>query len=289
MTDRPWNEFLADLRAGRLSDAEVARLREIGLSPDDPSAVEEAPERLMLKSVIHAFRRPAFRIRQGSFAVPPGTRWSPELPTYRAGLEQAAKSVVRIDLAGHPDYTAWASGVVVGPDLLATNRHVAQIFVDDTSIEPSITTDDEPGPDSTFVPLDEIVYYDERSEVDLALLAFDSLALGAPSIPIDPELPDDDAIAVIGFPMLGDDDRTPASTLTRIFDDLYGVKRLSPGLLLDASDDAITHDASTLSGSSGSAIVHIASGAMIALHSGSDWGIVNRGVPAWWIEEVSGG
>jgi endonuclease G len=67
------------------------------------------------------------------------------------------------------------------------------------------------------------------------------------------------------------DARVDDGVLRTIFLGPLGVKRLSPGFLLQAPDGTLRYDASTLGGSSGSPIVSLATGKVIGIHlSGTD-------------------
>src|SRR6185437_14961719 len=77
----------------------------------------------------------------------------------------------------------------------------------------------------------------------------------------------DQNVAVIGYP--ASDPRNPASAQTTVFGDVFEVKRLSPGVVTKApSGFIIQHDAATLGGNSGSAVVDIATGHAVGLHFG---------------------
>src|SRR5262249_55422455 len=82
----------------------------------------------------------------------------------------------------------------------------------------------------------------------------------------------DAEVAVIGYPAF--DPRNPADVQNQVFGGVYYVKRLQPGKIgasrgvasFGHQVDAITHDASTLGGNSGSAVVDVQTGRLFALH-----------------------
>ena len=77
---------------------------------------------------------------------------------------------------------------------------------------------------------------------------------------------------MIGYPAL--DPRNTADLQNRIFGGIFNVKRLQPGKLREPRDirsfghpvAAVTHDSSTLGGNSGSAVVDVGEGHVVALH-----------------------
>ncbi|MCY2962211.1 MAG: DNA/RNA non-specific endonuclease, partial [Planctomycetota bacterium] len=75
----------------------------------------------------------------------------------------------------------------------------------------------------------------------------------------------------------------------RIFEKVYNVKRLHPGLLrtrerinsFGNSVNALTHDSSTLGGNSGSAVLDVKTGQIVGLHFAGIYLKSNYAVPAW--------
>eukprot|EP01098_Paradermamoeba_levis_P016007 TRINITY_DN8413_c0_g1_i1.p1 TRINITY_DN8413_c0_g1~~TRINITY_DN8413_c0_g1_i1.p1 ORF type:complete len:295 (+),score=44.27 TRINITY_DN8413_c0_g1_i1:123-887(+) len=72
---------------------------------------------------------------------------------------------------------------------------------------------------------------------------------------------------VIGHPCQDSNNQHDAAVLQTLFDDVYGVKRLSPGLVVAQNFPDFHHNASTLPGSSGSAVVDV-TGQVVGLHRG---------------------
>jgi hypothetical protein len=61
-------------------------------------------------------------------------------------------------------------------------------------------------------------------------------------------------------------------------------KRVAPGLLQGRTDDTLAHDASTLGGSSGSAIIEFDSHRVVGLHFSGAYGTANYAVPLWHVQ-----
>jgi endonuclease G len=100
-----------------------------------------------------------------------------------------------------------------------------------------------------------------------------------------PDLKDRE-IAVIGYPAF--DPRNPAEVQDDLFDSVFRIKRLQPGLLETPADAAsfgkmvraLGHDASTLGGNSGSCAIELGTGKVLGLHFGGVYRERNQAVPA---------
>ncbi len=68
--------------------------------------------------------------------------------------------------------------------------------------------------------------------------------------------------------------------LVRIFNGIYDVKRLSPGVVTESTPNLLKHDCSTLGGNSGSVMINLATGEAVGLHFGGSYKISNLAVPA---------
>jgi hypothetical protein len=210
-------------------------------------------------------------------------------------LAAAVRGTGRVDLI-HPRMryagTAWR----VGPDLVVTNRHVAQHLADfDTDDgHPRLRAARAPhvdfghqlrGGPAPRVAVRGIVFCGaqaipdgplDHALLDLALLRTDPVATCTPPLGIglgDALAAEGEVIAVLGHPgephpqALGTVDATKAA-MDLIFAGLWGKKRVSPGLLRPGSA-GLRHDASTLGGSSGAAMVSLrAAPLVVGLHYG---------------------
>ncbi|MEO1528810.1 MAG: trypsin-like peptidase domain-containing protein [Planctomycetota bacterium] len=94
-------------------------------------------------------------------------------------------------------------------------------------------------------------------------------------------------IAIIGYP--AQDSRNDAALQSRIFDDVFNVKRLQPGKVKlrreltfsGTQAKAMTHDSSTLGGNSGSAVIEIETGKVVGLHFAGLYLDANFAVPSF--------
>lgn len=288
--------------------------------PEDPvesvvRGVEEVrrgemppPRRLVhLAAIVMRTERPVFTVSESAFARPdpPWSGLENQLPVLRPRI----RAVGRIRANSAPYGHVAGTGFVVGPGLLMTNRHVAKYFVEglgqaelelDLAEEASCDLDAEAGGVTTrILELDGAALMHPYWDVALLrvkgtpLADVEPLALASERVaPIDLyRLP----VAVIGYPV---EQYLPTTDLRdlrrRLFGDVYGVKRLMPGRMIDRYETttlnpaggrrtvpAIGHDASTLAGNSGSAVIDVDTGVTLGVHFRGDVLEANYGVPAW--------
>jgi hypothetical protein len=109
---------------------------------------------------------------------------------------------------------------------------------------------------------------------------------GDGTTPLTEDLAGDDVV-VIGYP--GRDDRNDLDLQDRIFERKYYVKRLQPGTIRQRTKvqsfetlvNAMVHDASTLGGDSGAAVIPVKSGTIVALHFAGEYLKANYAVPMY--------
>lgn len=257
------------------------------------------PEQFALEAIILPDIRPAIDIRNGSYAEVTHPEWRKRLndAATRARIEAAIRSVGRVELPG--DARPYGgTAFVVGPGLLMTNRHVAALFTTGlgrknlnfvTGRGARIDFARDPDGDETHqlsVRATQMIH----PYWDMALLRVDGLDDAHPALSLlGPRADDyvDCELAVIGYPAF--DPFGPRDVQDRVFNGRYEVKRLMPGKgrpreqvqSFDTPVQAFTHEASTLGGASGSAVVDLDTGHVIALHFGGAYLRANYAVPAW--------
>ncbi|MFN3287723.1 MAG: trypsin-like serine peptidase, partial [Sphingomonadaceae bacterium] len=260
------------------------------LAPEDAHAVE---------AIILPDLRPAITIRCGRYEPPPGL-WTQAFAdaANRARIEAAIPAVGRVELSGLPGVSFGGTGFLVGPGLLMTNRHVADLFATGLG-ERGLAF--KPGMGAGVDLLREAGRAESMMlEVvrvamihpwwDMALLEVRGVPPGIRPLTLMAEAPGDLAgrvVAVIGYPAF--DARNDAGVQNRVFGGVYDVKRLMPGLATGRADirsygkpvPALAHDSSTLGGASGSAVVDVATGHVVALHFAGIYLKSNYSVPAF--------
>lgn len=316
MPHQPRQDLLRSMVRQLAPDSEAPNLSyslESTLSENDQPVVQSALEKVAtgkplvpeeeyaLEAIVLPKTRPVVNVVNGSFGKLPAP-W--EHLSKRAAkniIERVIPSIGRVDIPSHEQIPYAGTGFVVGEGLLMTNRHVAELFATGTGLRELRFR---PGYD---VAVDFLQEYSEdtnkkESELltvegvkmihpywDMALLQVSGLSVDrALSLAVDH--PDDlgsDQVVVIGYPAR--DWRNDSKVQDDIFKGVYNVKRLQPGELrprqvtesFGNDVNALTHDASTLGGNSGSAVISIATGQVVGLHFAGRYLEANYAVPAY--------
>lgn len=257
-------------------------------------------EQFLYEAIVLPTERPAMLIRDNSYDKPPAPWQSFDKAAVRSRIERAIRSVGRVEILGtnSPPYAGTA--FVVGPGLLMTNRHVAEMFSagrgDNVSFKEGLGSAIDFGQEKgrSDSPQTHVV-----REVVMCHPYWDMAVLRVPSLsvrhldlsPLHPEECTRRKVAVLGYP--AKDHRGDQQIQRRIFGDNFGVKRLQPGYVTGPIDyrekerdrnswrTVLAHDASTLGGNSGSAVVDVETGNVIALHFAGRYGVTNYAVPAF--------
>lgn len=281
---------------------------------DGQSAPLSPEEADVAEAIILPGERPVLDITGGDFSTPPpGWEW---LAERRQTIRALLPSIGRVGLPDmvYPSYIG--TGFFVGDGVLMTNRHVAQNFVRGVGTGPRFVTfqsaskvlldpryevnDPDPEPDQGAYHVKEALLV--HPHWDMALLRVEPIGDKQlpPPLPLAKQPPanfDGGAavhVIVIGYPWL--DDRNNVQQQENIFRNIFGRKRLMPGYLTGYSDvtslwgdtlHAATHDASTLGGNSGSAVLDLTTGQVLALHFGGLYLKANYAVPSWELAQDS--
>jgi len=180
---------------------------------------------------------------------------------------------------------------------MMTNRHVAEIFTKGVGTRELVyrtgaaAIDFAPQATTGSATLIEVTgvrmihpYW------DMALLEVDGLPSQRAPLRLSVKSPEElrnSPVVVIGYP--AQDGRNDAQQQRRIFHNKFRVKRLQPGRIRDRLEVAsfenqvrcMTHDASTLGGNSGSAVIEVATGDVVGLHFGGKYRVTNYSVPMY--------
>ena len=245
------------------------------------------------EAVVLEFGRPSLLVRNGRFELPKSREMRSRLVPARARLEAQLPSVGRIEFRNHPRLRWGGTGWLIADKVIVTNEHVAKNFavragkgykpvvdlVSGQEVLPRIDFREEHLPGGAKqpgfeVPVRRVIFMapEAKGSADIAFLELES-ADGLPDpIPVATADPVDGMdIAVVGYPSRDPGGVTSAEAALETFRDIYDVKRLSPGrvLIVESDDWFFTHDATTLHGSSGSAVLDL-NGNAIGLHFSGD-------------------
>ena len=225
-------------------------------------------QRIATEAIIYPELRPVIDVVNDSYGPVTHRLWT-HLSTdavIKGRLETAIHSVGRIELPNGPLPYA-GTGFVVGPGRVMTNRHVAEIFSNGLG-DKSITfksglgagfdlkRERGGGPGVIFRVVRVLLIHPYW---DCAVIEVKGLPATAKPLLLSGEASQglkDRQIAVIGYPAF--DPRNPSEVQDDLFDGIFRIERLQPGLLMTPADtasfgktvQALGHDASTLGGNS---------------------------------------
>ncbi|SKA94621.1 endonuclease G [Prosthecobacter debontii] len=245
--------------------------------------------------------RPPLLIQDGQWEEPSLTEIRNWLKPTRQALLTAIPKVGRVEILNfQSDYIG--TGWMITEDLLITNRHVAKEFgkrvgqtfqfKQDSAIggEMKVRVDFLREHDRTATAqfaVEEIIYIEEDSAArpDMALVRMNKSSGHLPKpLELDSELiSKEQTVAVIGYPAY--DTRNDTFVMRNVFKGIYDVKRLCPGKIIGLRGDGkvLEHDASTLGGASGSAVMNLTTGKICGLHFGGEYKVANVCVSAAWL------
>ncbi len=251
-----------------------------------------------LEAIVLPKLRPVVPIIGDTFSPPPSPWEFFGTADFKKRIDKVIPSIGRIEVPGHPSVPYGGTGFVVGPNLLMTNRHVAEIFTTGLGqrnllFRPGISSAidfkrEVIGTTPVLISVTKVIMI--HPFWDMALLQVAGLDASHPVLPISIKAPGELAdrnIVVIGYP--AQDWRNDQALQNQIFAGIFNVKRLQPGKLKSIRTiesfghnvNAITHDASTLGGNSGSAVIDVETGEVVALHFAGLYLDANFGVPTY--------
>lgn len=257
---------------------------------ETPEQLAERPESLVDLGIVEWLLRPALLLKDGLLESPASGLWQQLKPSI---VQDSAKSVCRIDLC-MDGYTPihLGTGFVIGTNengqfVLMTNAHVidgAKQYGWSSQSGINLACDfkrDTAGTSSQQFALE--TQYHIHPHYDLALLYLSGEHLEANGVLLTPLKIAENSpniilgleIGVIGHPSF-DSNRDPFPKYFG-FGEEFGVKRFSPGFIrnIEARNwrsqnvEVFLHDATTLSGSSGSCILDLKNMNVVGLHFGS--------------------
>ena len=251
-----------------------------------------------LEAIVMRENRPVVFVRNGTYDNL-GIPWTDlNKPEVKARLNPLLPLVGRVEVPRSPILPYAGTGFIVGDGLIATNRHVAQIFAQGLGH----TIRFQAGDAAIDFKKEENSPEDDRSAYlivsgvemihpywDMALLRVENLPTNS-MLRLSTRSPADlihHNIIAVGYPAR--DERNDLALQDKVFEGRYLVKRLQPGVIRDRAQiqsfenqvNAMTHDASTLGGNSGSAIIDVDSGEVVALHFAGEYLKANYAVPMY--------
>jgi Trypsin-like peptidase domain len=279
----------------------LGQILEAGASALEKVARENNPdltnqERLGLECVLLLHGRPCVEVNQDRLANPPPL-WN-VLEDQREDIEMAQRGVGRIELFGHPEYDWAGTAFLVNDTTLMTTRRTAEIFLENRNeqwqFRPGITAWMDYNSEYQNVASAGYRVRSIRgvhSNYDLALLEVEPPQGQAQRSPTPlvlaaqpPSQLEGRQVYLIGYPVR-DARRNDPEPVTRIFRDLYNVKRIQPGVLrgvLQFRDvQLVQHDCAPLGQSSGSCLVDLETQQVLGIHLTSRYLEPGVAIPLW--------
>jgi hypothetical protein len=287
-----------------LSKRRAERAAEAGAVHESTLADDNIESDAVLETIVRE-GRPALLIQRGKFVpatqIDQASREITKRLMDSAGILEAVVPLVgRIDVSNFQGSATYlGTGWLVAPDVVVTNRHVAELIARwdggsyrflpgrfgnpiGASIDYRHEADSR---DSDVSDIEGVIWIEPAArKADIAFLRVKRRSDGARQDRI--ELMIDDAepgahVAVIGYParasasVIPDQDR-----MDRLYGGRYDIKRVAPGMMDNPSRGWATHDCTTLGGNSGSVVLDMKTGRAAALHFAGLYMIENYAVPA---------
>ncbi|MCB0686330.1 MAG: DNA/RNA non-specific endonuclease [Saprospiraceae bacterium] len=239
------------------------------------------------EAIILRTLRPVYKIKDDTYSIPESSIWRrlDSNSQIRANIENAIPSIGRIELPTDPRILYVGTAFLVSQDLIMTNRHVAEYFCSGLGVDGlRFKKGQQAGIDfkeEFESPPEAQVFYDIVDVVmihpfwDLAILRVKVPEKRLNPLVLSTEVRESNfkkEVVVIGYPAF--DQRNNRAEQDRIFESVYDIKRLQPGVITGMSKvssyaytvEALSHDSSTLGGNSGSAIIDVNTGQVLGLH-----------------------
>jgi len=264
-----------------------------------------------LEAIVQRTGRPPLLIKNDKVQMEPLLDFPPGTDKKVIALNPAIPSVGRVEFLNHRmswGGTGWVVDKKNGAYLIVTNRHVAKLVAQRAANGSGVFMRSPIGPrygarvdfheealspandDSRTVVVADITYLADDLAADMAILRVGSSPFAITPLQLsDKEAKTGDLIALIGYPAY--DSRNDVSDQARYFHDLFDVKRLAPGKVMQSlsGQTTLTHDATTLGGNSGSPVFGLDSGRVVGLHFSGEYGIANTAVGVTTIKNVLSG
>lgn len=295
LAEQAGNNELTSRRELAFSSEVLAEHLGVDHSPEEDAAFFDT--RPISEAIILEKVRPVLFIRNGLVDVADLAEVEERLKPIRSKLVKPLSAIGRIELSDHDTYEWCGTGWRVEEDLIITNRHVANVFAEREGLHFRFRLNGAGKRVRANIDFREEYKGVESEEYGIAeILWIAEDTAGAPDIAIlrvvrNPGLPEPlslsrrrvesrQPIAVVGYPAR--DSRNEAGIMANLFQDVYDVKRFSPGEVVTVGRGAwyLTHDCSTLGGNSGSAVLDLASREVIGLHFGGSFHKTNYAVKA---------
>ncbi len=290
-------EIIQELKGSEGSGDEIIDFLESPTNGGNPIIPEKA------QAIVRYYGRPVLFVENDTFENPKSDTWADRLNNARTLLDTAIRAVGRIEVNNHPRFKWVGTGWLVAEDIIVTNRHVATEFAYKdqagdkfvfrqypgySKVRADINFKGEKSLNEQLFSIVDVLYIaeDSKTDIDLALLRVarqssypNGFNLSQP-IQLSSKLPSASSyVAVIGYPARSYRTSNPRET-ANIFGDIYDIKRLAPGQIIQAQENVIFHDCTTLGGNSGSPVLDLNTGEAVGIHYAGQDSEKNLAVPS---------
>ncbi len=258
-----------------------------------------AQETLGLEAVLLLYGRPAVLVTNEGIESPPPF-WN-QLEDLREEVELTQRGVGRIELLGHPEYDWAGTGFLVSDNVLMTTRRIAELFTEPRDggwqFRPGISAwmNYRPGFQDVSAAnyrIRAVIGIHDR--YDLALFEVERPQVnGTSPVPLSlaaqpPSRREGQQVYLVGYPVR-DARRNEPETISRLFRDVYNVKRVQPGQLRgELTFGEITllrHDAAPLGQNAGAPVIDLETQQVLAMQSTGRFMEASTAVPLYLLRD----
>ncbi len=172
-----------------------------------------------------------------------------------------------------------ATAFQVAPRVLVTCAHVAEKLLhdgEDLSRGHFVACFDEDDQrQENTIPIAGVLARHPLEDVAFLELVSDGPLEQGLRLAREPELSCGGQVLGVGYPLYSDGN---PPLIDALFENVYGVKRASPGELLGMDGDRLFHDCTTLTGNSGSPLLDSRSGLVVGIHASGQFALRNTAV-----------
>jgi hypothetical protein len=200
------------------------------------------------------------------------------------GLDDTARAELEASLPGIAS-VGWgwnipmATAFQVAPRVLVTCAHVAERLLHDSEdlaqghFVARFEADDHR--EESAIPITGVLARHPLEDVAFLEIASDGPLEQGLRLARDPGLPRSGRVLGVGYPIYSDGN---PPWIDALFENVYGVKRASPGELLGMEGDRLFHDCTTLFGNSGSPLFDLRTGLVVGIHASGQFALRNTAV-----------
>lgn len=298
VVERIWEKYRTDAPD---ADEAVLKVARGDAGAESVAGGLEGPQFGTFEAIILAELRPAYfvvddKIQLSDSPVEEDPDLVAAIREKKEDLEKVGLSVGRVDLFKHWNLSYAGTGWLIDDDIAVTNRHVASIFAEtdwsgryrfkkgifneEMEARLDYVRQHGGGPRRRADVLD-VLYIAGSRQADIAFLRVETTGDVEPILLLEQAPASGTPIAAVGYPAK-DGGRNDPKLMSRLFGDIYDVKRFAPGYVTGTEENGVivTSDYTSLGGNSGSPVIDLETGKAVALHFAGAFRDANYAVAA---------